>query len=199
VLFDVLPNDLFSLIICEWLGSLREYCSLDKALRNKESRSLFIATTSRTATSKICFGETIKINSDKKLNAIMKWKEKRLVEIRKICIIKEYQNVNVDYGLVGTIFTQLKEIELNGCDCKLHNLFNSSLPYLESLLIKNSSIIVNRVALDSIIVSTNIHTLKLQYIKKIGFDGGDVNLSRLCKCIYVDSEMLQIKTPSSLS
>ena len=80
--FTLFPRHLILFILDEWLCSWNDLSSLDLALTNKELRFYFYEDSIEKINSEI----TIIIKNGKKLASLIEWKEKRQLEITKLCL-----------------------------------------------------------------------------------------------------------------
>ena len=108
----------------------------------------------------------------------MKWKEKRLLEITKLCLdhLHLYDDL-FEYCMLGNKFSTLTELEIvNTNDVELQIVFYGNLPNLIKFSMQDCSILICREALnlDKIFSVTNIKELSLEDIRFIlqGRGGG---------------------------
>jgi len=99
----------------------------------------------------------------------MKWKEKRLLEITKLCLdhLHLYDDL-FEYCMLGNKFSTLTQLEIdNTNDVELQIVFYGNLPNLKKFSMKDCSILICREALnlDKIFSATNIKELSLNNIK----------------------------------
>ena len=138
-LLGVIPGELVLSILCEWLDdSAKDFCSLDAALTNKGLRNYFLVVCSQdTKLMKRGLGKLIEINSDTKYTKLVNWKEKRGLDIAMVRL-KNLIGFAQCVSELKSCFSSLKEIEMIGCDIKLHDIFGD-LRNLQSILLLKSS------------------------------------------------------------
>ena len=118
----------------EWLCSWDDFSSLDLAMANKELRFYFYAPNSQDSIiiGKINNDIAITISNGEKLASLMKWKEKRLLEITKLCLdhLHLYDDL-FEYCMLGNKFSTLTDLKIsNSDDVELQSIFFGNLPNL---------------------------------------------------------------------
>jgi len=163
-------------ILDEWLRSWNDFSSLDLAMINKELRFYFYAPNSQDSIiiGKINNDIAITISNGEKLASLMKWKEKRLLEITKLCL-GEYNFFG--YCMLGNKFSTLTDLKMsNSQDFELQLIFYSNLPNLIKFSMEDYSVVICREALnvaDNIFPVTNIKELSLKDINCTMRSGGN--------------------------
>lgn len=160
MIFFLLPKDLVLDIINDWLGSLKDFSSLDRAVANKELRSCLLFPTA----SQVELGEAIDINSDNKLMGIIIWKEKRLLKIKNIWLNKYKLRFN-SLPYFGCFLPHLEELKIEDQEFQLQDIFYSSLSHLEKLSLIGCMIVIQELALDCIFLTTNVALKQLDFEK----------------------------------
>lgn len=106
-MLTTLPKDLTLYIVNEWLCSLKDFIALDKALINREIRIDFFQ---QFVTRKNKISGTHQIPT--KFLRLSAWKEKRGLFIEKISVYKSLKVGILDYDLLTTKFSSLRELEI---------------------------------------------------------------------------------------
>ena len=122
----VLPKHLILFILDEWLCSWDDFSSLDLAMTNKKLRINFYTTSNLQYDSigKIN-NDTITIRNGERYASLMKWKEKRLLEITKLCLEKvdKYDDL-FGYCMLGNQFSTLTKLKIcHSYDVQLQPIF----------------------------------------------------------------------------
>lgn len=88
MLVHFIPKDLLLFIISEWLDSVHDFSSFDRALANKEMRYLLFANSSLPPSHKLAvFNQAlVTIRYGKKMIDVARWKEKRFIEIKNVLL-----------------------------------------------------------------------------------------------------------------
>jgi len=162
----VLPKHLIVFILDEWLFSWNDFSSLDLAMANKELRQYIYAPNSQDSTiGKINYDIAITIRNGEHFVSLMKWKEKRLLEITKLCL--DYLHV-FEYCMLGKRMSALTELKISHSHItELQSIFYGNLPNLIKLTMEDCSINICREALnvtDKVFSVTNIKELLLENI-----------------------------------
>jgi len=162
----IFPKHLILFILDEWLCSWNDFSSMDLAMTNKELRFYFYAPNSSSQDSirKINKDITIRISSGMGFESLLKWKEKRLLEITKLCLDFEYN----EFGrcMLGNTFPTLIELEIiDSCDVELQHIFYGNLPNLKRCCMQNGSICICPETLNKTFPVTNIKELLLNNVK----------------------------------
>jgi len=166
----VLPKHLILFILDEWLCSWNDFSSLDLAMTNKELRFYLYTPLNLQYDSirKLNSDITITIRNGEQYASLMKWKEKRLLEITKLCL--DHSNLYDDlfeYCMLGNKFSTLTQLEIiDTSDVELQLIFYGNLPNLRKFSMKDCSILICREALnlDKLFSATNIKELSLNTI-----------------------------------
>ena len=164
----VFPKHLILFILDEWLCSWNDFSSLDVAMANKELRFYFYAPDSQDSIGKINNDLTITIKNGENFVSLMKWKEKHLLAITKLCLYNLDIKNFFEVCMLGNKLSTLTELTvINSCEVQLQSIFYGSLPNLTKFSMKNCSILICREALnlaDNVIPTTNIKELSLETI-----------------------------------
>jgi len=172
----VLPKHLILFILNEWLCSWNDFSSLDVAMANKELRFYFYAPDSQDSIAKINHDIDITINNGDNFASLMKWKEKRLFEIRKLCLkhLDKYDDL-FGYCMLGNNFSTLTELKIWSSDgVELQLILYGNLPNLIKFSVTGCSMLIYREALvlDKLYRVTNIQELLLYDVKYTMRSGG---------------------------
>ena len=117
MLVHFIPKDLLLFIISEWLDSVHDFSSFDRALANKEMRYLLFANSSFPPSHKLAvFNQSlVTIRYDKKMIDVARWKEKRFIEIKNV-LLQRYNAIDQHLlPCMGSYFQNLSFLEMKHC------------------------------------------------------------------------------------
>lgn len=138
-ILSFLPKELLVCIANEWLDeSLKDACSLDVAIANRQLRATYIL--EQWFSTKEGFTRQIKIESNREWASVVRWKDKRGLDIKSISLDQCSEHHYLPH--LALFFPYLKEIKLCLCDIPLHHIFFASLTQLRKLSIMHFSSIV---------------------------------------------------------